>query len=235
MERYAVFTGNNAVWGDMIPAAKSVLANSKVDKIFLLVDTDKFPYEIPKCVEVVDIRDQKFFDLEGPNMKSPYTYLAMMRAALALMPEFKDADRILSLDCDVIALRDINGIWDLPIEDYYYSASRERHRTHNGFLYCNTGVALYNLKKLRDGKAQEVIDVLNRRAYTWLEQDVFNYLCQGRIHDMPSEYNVNDYTKPVITPYIRHFAGLPFDKWRWRPEVQEYKRKSWSEVLHGRS
>ena len=234
MEQYVVFTGNKAVWGDMIPACKSILANSSVEKIFLLVDTPRFPYEVPKCIEPINVSDQKFFKHDGPNMKSPYSYLAMMRAALALMPEFEGIDRILSLDCDIIALQNIDGIWSLPIDDCYFSASHENHRSKNGLLYCNTGVAFYNLEKLRDGKAEEVVEVLNKRKYPWLEQDLFNYLCQGHIHDMPSEYNVNDYTDHVFTPYIRHFAGLPFEKWRWRPEVAEYKRKAWGEVLNGR-
>lgn len=233
-KKYAVITGNRVVYEDIIMTAKSLLSNSNVDKIYILVEDSEFPEKLPECVEAIDVSGQTFFARNGPNMDSPYTYFAMMRAALALMPEFSHIDRILSLDCDTVALKNVDGLWSLPIDYCYYAASHETHRTHNGMLYCNTGVALYNLEKLRDGKAQEVVNVLNTRKYTWLEQDVFNYLCQGRIFDMPSEYNVNDWTEPCYTVYIRHFAGIKAKDWRWRPEAQEYRNKLWGEVLKGR-
>lgn len=235
MKKYAVITGNSVVHEDMVMTAKSVLKNSTVDKIFLLTEGE-FPAPDLDCLEIIDVSNQTFFPKDGPNMNSGYTYFAMMRAALALMPELSHVDKILSLDCDVVALKNIDGIWSLPVEfcDAYFSASHEWHRTKNGLLYCNTGVALYNLEKLRDGKAQEVVDVLNTREYPWLEQDVFNYLCQGRIHDMPSMYNCNDWTEPTLPIFVRHYAGLPAKEWRHRPEAQEYRRLSWGECLNGR-
>lgn len=231
MKKYAVITGNQKVYDDIAMTAKSVFDHSSVDKIFLLVGKESYPWPQTDRLEVIDVSNQKIFPFDGPNMNSPYTFYAMMRAALALMPEFDGIERILSLDCDVVALKNIDSIWDLPIDDCYYAASHETHRTRNGMMYCNTGVALYNLAKLRDGKAQEVVDVLNKRAYTWLEQDVFNYLCQGRIFDMPAEFNVNDWTEQVYSCYIRHYAGLKQREWHWRPEAQEYRNKSWAEVL----
>lgn len=235
MEKCAVITGNNVVYDDIIMTAKSLLANSNVDKIYILVEDDPFPEKLPNCVKAIDVSGQTFFSKNGPNMDSHYTYFAMMRAALAVMPEFKHLDRILSLDCDTVVLKNIDGLWSLPISGCYYAASHEFHRSGNGLLYCNTGVAMYNLEMLRDGKADEVIEVLNRRKYTWLEQDVFNYLCQGRIFDMPSEYNVNDWTEPCRVTYIRHFAGFSADDWHSFPEAQEYRNKTWDEVLNGRT
>lgn len=234
MKKYAVITGNKVVYEDIVMTAKSLLDHSTIDKIFVLVEHDPFPEPLPNCVEAINVSGQTFFAKDGPNMNSPYTYFAMMRAALALMPQFKDIDKILSVDCDVVALKNIDGLWSLPIDDCYFAASHEKHRSHHGLLYCNTGVTMYNLAKLRDGKAEEVVDVLNKRKYTWLEQDLFNYLCQGRIFDMPAEYNVNDWTEPCYTVYIRHFAGYAASDWRRRPEAQEYRNKSWGEVLHGR-
>lgn len=235
MKKYAVITGNRVVYEDIAMTAKALLDNSSVDKIFLLVEGGPYPWPTLDCLEVLDISKQTFFPQDGPNMSSSYTYFAMMRAALALMPELKDIDIILSLDCDVVTLKNIDFLWDLPIEDCYYAASHEWHRSKNGLLYCNTGVALYNLKKLRDGKAQEVVDVLNLRKYPWVEQDVFNYLCQGRIYDMPSECNVNEWTEKAFGCYIRHFAGMKASEWHHRPEAIIYRNKNWGEVLHGRT
>ena len=112
---------------------------------------------------------------------------------------------------DTICVRDCSGAWDMPIDDCYFSASNEYVTHIKDMLYCNTGVALYNLEKLRDGKAEEVVYALNERLYPNIEQDVFSFMCLGRIHDMPSEYNCTRFTLPTNVIRILHFA--PWGMW----------------------
>jgi len=204
----------------MVTSVKSLLIHSDVDRIYLLTEDDDFPFLLPERVQTINVSNQKFFPADGPNMKSSYTYLAMMRAALAHV--FPELDTILSLDVDTIIDGDISKVWDLPLgDDYYFAASKEEHRSYAELLYTNMGVTLFNLKKLRDGKADEVIDVLNRRRYTWVEQDVFNYLCQGRILEMPSSYNVNTWTENTDDKRILHYAG--FSNWQEFPAYLKYQ------------
>ena len=225
--RAAVYTGSRNLYQHMVVAVKSILINSNVERVYLLIEDDDFPYELPDCVEIRNVSDQKYFKPDGANMNSKFTYLAMMRAALAF--EFPKLDKILSLDVDTIINRNISELWDLSLDGYYFAAAQEHHRTRNGFLYTNTGVALYNLEKLRDGKAQEVIDVLNMREYSWVEQDVFNYLCQGRILELPSEYNINEFTLPPIDQKIVHYAGMK--KWDNKPEYIKFKDVPFERVM----
>jgi lipopolysaccharide biosynthesis glycosyltransferase len=157
--------------------------------------------------------------------------MAMMRIALChVLP---DAHRVLSLDADLFAVNDCSDVWELPIDDCYLAASHEWHRTGNGLLYCNFGVVMYNLDMMRDGKADECIEVLNRRRYTWVEQDVGNYLCQGRIFDMPATYNSNWWTDKSETahPRIVHYAGVPRADWADKPAAMFYRDMSWDEAL----
>ena len=95
-------------------------------------------------------------------------------------------------------------------------------------MYTNAGVTLFNLKKLRDGKAQEVIDVLNTKKFRYVDQDVFNYLCQGRIYDLPSDYNDNDWTVRPNKMKIKHYAGV--QKWQHMYYVEKYRVIPWSAV-----
>jgi len=232
----AVYTGSRNLYAAMSTAAKSLIANSDVDRVYLLIEDCWFPSELPPIVDVVNVSKQAYFPAGGPNMKSGYTYLALMRAALALMPEFSDFDRILSLDVDTVCVRDISDIWGLPIDSCYFSASIEPHRCLDGETYCNTGVALYNLDMLRDGKARDVVDELNSERYPNVEQDVFNYACQGFIHRMPSEYNAaKGWTEPCEHPRIVHWAGRKFGYWTRRPEFMAYRDMPWREVMrrHG--
>lgn len=223
--KHAVYSGSRNVYEDMVTAAKSLAANSDVDKIWFLIEDQEFPYPLPDYVECMDVSHQPYFDPGGPNMSSGYTYLAMMRAALCYL--FPDVDKILSLDIDTICVKDVSDIWNIPLRDCYFAASKEEHRSYAELLYTNTGVALYNLSKLRDGKTDEVIDVLNKKKYTWVEQDVMNYLCQGHIAEMDGNYNANDWTKHN-DPKIMHFAGR--GEWRNRPEVLKYKNTDWSDI-----
>ena len=230
--KHAVYSGNAAVYVDMEMAAKSLVANSDVDAVHFLIDDAKFPRELPDIVTCHDVRGQRFFPKNSANIRTTFSYMSLMRAALALMPEFADLDVILSMDCDTVCVQDVSDIWDMPVDGCYFSASSEPVRCRNGLLYCNTGVALYNLAMLRDGKAEEVVHALNVQKFPNIEQDAFSYLCQGRIHDMPNGYNGTKWTgKHPVSPKIIHYASVPASVWRSYAEPHEYGGMTWEEAL----
>lgn len=234
MEKIAVYTGSRNIYEDMLISAKALIAHSDVDKIYFFTEDDIFPFEIPKeLIEIRNVSNQTYFDPRGLNMKTRFTYFAMMRAALS--KEFPEYDRILSLDCDTIPIRDVSHIWEYPIDDYYYAASIEPHRCVAGLMYTNVGVALMNLKKQREtGKVDEYINVLNRQRFIYVDQDVMNYLSQGYIYEMDSEYNANEYTLPTNNPRIIHFAGFKRDIWRMHPKAKHYEKASWDDIMRER-
>jgi len=105
-----------------------MLKNGRPDEIYLLVEDDQMPYWLPENVKVINVSHQTFFPKDGPNMKSRYTYLALMRAALAyVLPS--DIDVVLSMDCDTLVVGDITELWERDMTGYYFSASIEPHRT----------------------------------------------------------------------------------------------------------
>lgn len=231
--KVAIYTGTRNLYNHMIPAIKSLIMNSDVDKIYVGIEDESFPYELPDLCEVIDLSKQTFFPKDGANANSRFTYMAMMRVALSkILPE--DLDRVLSIDVDTIVQDDISDLWDLPIDDYYFAASHEWHRQEEGFLYCNVGVSLFNLKKMRDGKTDELIHVLNKIKLEFLEQDALNMLCQGYIYDMPSEYNSNYYTEPCKNPKIIHHIGNN-DLLPSYPDVKRYAAISFDEIMERRT
>lgn len=232
MKKIAAYTGTRNLYDGMLASVKSLILNSDVDKIFLLIEDDKFPYELPKCVETINVSDQKYFPEDGANIHQHFTYMAYMRAAYPKI--FPQYDRLLSLDVDTIIDRDISDIWDLPLGDqYYFSAAREESLCHDGYLSTNTGVALYNLKKLRDGKCDEIIKMVNEVALDCPEQTAMNRLCQGHILEMSSDYNVTKYTLPSDNPKIIHYAGIR--NWLKHPEVLEYQRLTFKEIYEAKT
>ena len=228
--RHAAYCGTRGIYGDMETAAKSLVANSSVDVVHMVVEDADMGLDLPPIVQCHDVSGQTWFKPDGPNMASGYTYMAMVRIALChVLP---DVHKVLSLDHDTIAVRDVDDIWELPVDGMYLSASHEWHRTKPDAIYCNFGVVLYNLDQLRDGKADECIAELNARRYPWVEQDVGNYRCQGGILDMPSEYNSNWWTDHNA-PYARivHYAGVARKDWADRPEVVKYRSMSWDTAI----
>lgn len=228
--KHALYSATKNLYGDMQTAAKSLIANSDVDKVWLFTEGD-FDYWMPDFCEVVDVSDQKFFPPDSPNYKGWASHMALMRAPLALMEEFNDLDRILTLDCDAICIRDVSDVWNMPIDDCYFSASQESVITFKWMVYCNIGVMLHNLDKLRDGKCQEVVDALNWHAYLNDMQDVYSFLCQGHIHCMPPMYNYNRFTGATDVVRIRHFAGDPPKYWQNHKYTVKYREMPWDRVL----
>lgn len=228
--RHAVYTGTRNIYEDMETCAKSLVANSRVDVVHFLIEDEEFPHELPDIVRCHDVSGQTFFPKDGPNMTSQFSYMALMRAALC---HVIDADAVLSLDCDTICCRDVSAIWDTRLDGYYFSATPEWHRSKNGLQYCNAGVTLFNLRKLRDGKADEMIDTLNRRRFTWVDQDVMSYLCQGHIHEMPTWFNSNHWTDHGVdkNPAIIHYAGKKRNEWVNEPNAAFWRKVTWDEAM----
>lgn len=230
MIKVAVYAGTRNIYSLMYTALKSLIMNSDVDKVYMLIEDDEFPYELPDFVETMNVSDQTYFPDDGANTWKPwFTYMAYMRAVLAkLLP---DLDVVLALDADTIVLKDITDIWDLPIEDYYFSASREPVHCVDGKLYTNMGVTLYNLKKIREDHIDDaVVKIVNTEDLQCPEQMAFNRLCQEHILDMPSEYNCTRYTVETDDPKVIHYAGLK--KWADFPEVKAFERIPMKEALN---
>lgn len=223
--KHAVYSGSRNLYPEMAAAAKSLAANSDVDRIYLLIEDPEFPSDLPSYVEAIDVSGQGWFPDGGPNMNSEFTYLALIRAALCHL--FPDIDRILSLDVDAFCVGDVSDVWDIPLDGFYLAASPEPVCCGKGLMYCNTGVALYNLDMLRDGKADEVIEVLNRQHFPNIEQDVFSYLCTGRIRYMPPEYNATAYTERTASPRVVHYAGIKHAEWKNREIVRKWRDAEW--------
>lgn len=231
--KHAAYCGTREIYDDMETSAKSLVANGGIDKVHFVIEDSEFPRPLPDIIECHDVSGQRFFRADGPNMKSKYTYMAMMRVALCYV---LDCDKVLSLDADTIVKDDLGEMWEWPLDDCYFAAALEWHRSSNGLQYCNAGVVLYNLEKMRDGKADECIDVINRREYPWVEQDAASYLCQARIYEMPSEYNACYWTnRDDPRGKVIHYAGVPHDKWSRRKLPRKYRGMTWDEALelHG--
>ena len=204
--RAAVYSGTRNIYDRMLTAAKSLLMHSDVEKIYFLIEDDQFPYELPKEIECINISNQTYFRTDGPNFNNVCTYMVLIRAAYTKI--FPHLDKILSLDMDTVVNENISELWDLDLTDYYIAAVEERLLSEKEGSYFNMGVAMLNLKKIRDDKKDdELIDAINTYWYRYKEQDCFNEFFRGHALILPSDYNTCIQANPPMHEKITHFAG----------------------------
>ena len=96
--------------------------------------------------------------------------------------------------------------------------------------YYNTGVMMMNLALLRNsGRGDEIIALLNRQKFWFVDQDAINLVCSGAVLELPREYNAGRSTEPYAPPVIRHYMGE--SDFRGDEVAARYRRMTWEEVL----
>ena len=207
-ERVAVYAGTKNVYPQMYTSLKSLLLNTEIDRVYLLVEDDSFPYPVPENVYLIDVSDQKFFAPGSPNFASPYSYMDLLRCAMSYI--LQNEKTVVWFDIDTIINEDISELFDTDMNGYFYAGVIEPGKCKGLFTYINVGVCVCNLELLREsGKEAEEIAFLNTYHYQWPGQDVINLLCQGRIKQISSEFNGCPWVLPCTRPKIIHYAAIP--------------------------
>ena len=227
-ERVVVYCGTRNTYECILASLKSLVAHSRIDKAYLLIEDDEFPFELPDFATVVNVSNQSFFPSDGPNFNSTWTYMCLMRAAFPkLFPQHK---KILSLDIDTIIVDDIEELWNMDLSQYYIAGVHEKDKQQSD--YVNFGVIMMNLELLRNEEIDEqMIYTINHTKLKCPEQDAFNLACEGNILVIPSDFNFTPFTHLIATPEherIIHYAGIQY--WKGFSPAQKYLKLGWDEV-----
>lgn len=233
----AVYSGTRNLYSSMVTAAKSLIYNSSVDKIYFLIEDDEFPEWLPPQIETMNVSGQKFFPKDGANFKTQFTYMSLLRVCYTKL--FPDLDKILQLDVDTVVVDNIDQLWNTKLNNAWFAAVVEDYSTYKPFgpKYYNAGVALFNLKKIRADQADErLIEFLNTTKVPYIDQDAWNRFGIGKDIALPVRYNESIVTGYTDSPAIVHYAG--FKEWTSNPKVcrreylKHYREMTWGEVLH---
>ena len=240
MMRAAVYSGTRNLYEHMLPAIKSLTANSSVDRIYLLIEDDKFPWDLPPLVETINVSDyvRETFLPDGPNMKSQFTYMAMVRACYASL--FPDLDKILQLDVDTIVVDNIDSLWDIDMGQKWCIAAEEPYNNYFkpwGMQYYNVGISMWNLKAIRAADIEQVIiDDLNTVEERFAEQDAWQRIGAPRkFITLENRYNDCKPCGYTDNPAVIHYAG--WKNW-WsdgscprREYYRKYRNMTWEEAF----
>lgn len=252
--KVVVYGGTRNIYDKMARSAKSLIAHTDVDRVIFMIEDDEFDYKekLPDIFTCINVSNQQYFPSFGPNYNTRSTYMSMMRMALYdMLPEY---DRVLWLDDDTYILRDISELFYVPLEDKYYAAMCDEvecyaetiqitrmkgnwtTRTYPKvveYSYFNDGVAVLNLKKLRDGMGDTLIEALNEFRMGCADQDAFNEYCHDSIYRLPSEYNFTHFTKVVDHPKIYHYSGL-VERGETKMFEERYNNLTFEEIVNWR-
>lgn len=208
-----VYSASRNLYPYLMATVQSLLDHNQVDKIYLMIEDDRLPYDVPDVCECINVSGQTYFTQESPNYRSCFTYMALMRSAYT---KLFDAERVIQLDVDTIVCDSLEQIWQTDLHGKWLSACPEYKGTWRpyGAKYYNIGVAVFNLEQIRrDGIDDDVIKFLQTQKVPYLEQDAWNYygLAAGKIVDMPIRFNECFATGETDRPAIVHYAG--FSNW----------------------
>ena len=228
-EHIIVYTGTRNVYENILASMKSVFANTRVDHVYLLIEDDTFPFDVPDCVSVMNVSGQQYFPESGPNYNNAWSYMCMMRAAFPHI--FSQHKKILSLDIDTVITGNIDELWNTDVSGYYLLGVHEKDRAAED--YINFGVVMMNLDLMRkDNIADKVITLLNKDKQQCPEQDAFNTICSGKIRLIDSRFNYTPFTHLIEEPekeIIIHYAGIQY--WKNFSSVRAYAERSWDDIL----
>lgn len=234
----AVYSGTRNLYADMSVAARTLVAHSSVDKIYFLIEDDTFPEPLPEMVETINVRNQKWFPPDGPNYRTSFTYMSLLRVCYTkVLPE--TLDRVLQLDVDTIVCDDIDALWDMDLDGKWFAAATERRGNFKpyGPSYFNVGVAMFNLDQIRKDHADDLmIEFLNTTQVPYIDQDAWNAHWRGHSVELDGRYNESIVTGWSEHPAIVHYAG--YRQWQTNPDVMfrgeylaEARRLKWEDVL----
>lgn len=148
---------------------------------------------------------------------TPYTLLRLYASEVDGLP-----DKILYLDTDTLVLNSLEDFFDTDIDDYEVAMSRDYvGKVFIGHNYCNAGVLLMNMTKIKETNLLErVRKLLIKKNYFLADQTALNKCVKDKLI-LPPKYNSQRrINKDTV---IRHYCA----SWRFFPYIRIKNVKQW--------
>ncbi len=168
--------------------------------------------KIKECnIEFIRVDKSKFENLYLPNKKGYLSISSYYRFVISDI--FKDIDKILYVDCDVIATTSIADFYNTDLTNYYAAVIEDTSCLENqhrlGFeeneIYFNAGVLLINLDLWRESNiSTKLFETISEGLD---DQDILNIILKG---------------KKILVD----------NKWNWQGKAKNYKEKTPPALIH---
>lgn len=210
----AVYASDKKLYAYLPMTINSLFTHNPDAKVYVFADDDKiYGLEHPN----VTIINSRVYDSYILPTSPQYKYYLPNATFIRLwIAETLKEDRVLWLDVDTIVDADLTPLWEMDLGNNIVAGVPDRMAyafpkiSHD--RYINAGVLLMDLDKWREeGFVEQSKTMVNTWKLTYGDQDIINYLCDGRILYIGGEYNYSKVTaiKDVSVPLIWHFADHP--------------------------
>ena len=122
-----------------------------------------------------------------------------------LLPQ--EYEKAIYLDVDITVLDDLTELFNTNLEENYIGGVRsaafaldKNNRDYYNSIelksldyYINAGVILWNLKQIRKDNLTKTLNNLTKNTYKFMDQDIINLACYGKIKPLNFKYNVMNY------------------------------------------
>lgn len=197
--------------------AENASAHRQYDIVILTADISDTHQQILKEQLTSKSISLRFFDvtplakgkIEGLKLRGHFQIETYYR--LLMQDVFLGWDKVLYLDSDMIALRDVAELFDTNVEGYLLAACKDADtaglyngydparkpytdevlKLNNPYDYFQAGTILFNLAMFRDAfEVGDMFQLASSEQWKLLDQDVLNVLAQGYVKHVPMEWNV---------------------------------------------
>lgn len=175
-------------------------------------------------VDVTDLYEEEFGKCKNENAYcTPYTLLRLLADKVPNIP-----DKILYLDIDMMANKDISELYNTDISEYEYAAVKEKYGSMILYTdYINAGMLLLNMKKIKETKLLEKArNLIRNKKMIFADQDAVYHsttkkLLLPRKYNEQSKFNRKD---TVICHFCKRLMLLPY------PHTENYKQWQIEEI-----
>ena len=227
--------------------ATSVLANAKdEDEYSFYILSNGFSDEEKQIfLNLKKLRDVnfEFITIDDSYFDGAiHDWLGVSASYRLRLQTFCKEDKILYMDSDIVAVKDVSELFKIDISNYYVAAVEDkspdvmRHRIHqikDDEPFFNSGVQLINLKKFREDNIEEKFMKILREKTSYTDQDALNDVCYGKILSLPLKYNIvpcDKYTErreeaedAIKNPVLLHYWSKP-----WCVSIRIDMYKDWN-------
>lgn len=164
------------------------------------------------------------YDLKANAHISVETYYRFL--IQAVLPKY---DKILYLDCDLIANADVAELYNTDVEGYMLAAARDPDflgqinganrstrlycekdfKMKNPYNYFQAGVLLFNENEMRKAYSLDQWLTFASQPYKYNDQDVLNLYCEGRVKYLDMAWNmITDCDHTRVSQVIVHAPAV---------------------------
>ncbi len=220
-----VFAGDDGYVTPILVALTSLNLNTKT-KIDVFILTSGFSQENQSLLNKLDKRlnhiqikiisvDESYF--KNLPVNKNWSTGIYYRYLIPLI--FKDYQKVLYLDGDILVLKDLTKLFATNIENYALAGVNDadldfflkKPLFNKQNFYINSGMLLINIDKFKT-KVNNLFITTNmyKNTFTHYDQDAINLIFKDEIKLLPPKYNTLVNTEiPSLQTVIYHYSGQP--------------------------